>query len=101
MSDKLAQLLARCKCGVYLLVNAHRDVYETAAQTLDDIQASGCAPSMSEELRARILSTDNIVDLQFYPDTPIGSYRIIDADLDLALDRALECLKLKEPHEAR
>lgn len=43
-------------------------------------------------MRAGILSSGNIVDLQFYPDTPIGSYQIVHYDLDKALQLALEFL---------
>lgn len=30
--DKLKKLMARCKCGVYLAVNEHRDYYDTPAR---------------------------------------------------------------------
>ena len=39
-----------------------------------------------------MIETDTIVVLQFYPDTPIGSYSIWHHDLDAALDAALSCL---------
>ena len=42
--------------------------------------------------RAGILATGNVVELQFYPDTPIGSYHIVHHDLDETLRLALECI---------
>lgn len=92
MTDKLKKLLERCKCGVYLTVNEHRDGYESAQSALEQMAQQECPPHISDEVRAEILRTDNIVDLQFYPDTPIGSYRIIHHDVDAALSAALECV---------
>ena len=90
--DALRTLLARCKCGVYLAVNEHRDYYENAAQRLEWYAGLECPPQISDEVRAGILASETIVDLQFYPDTPIGSYHIVHHDLDAALRMALECL---------
>ena len=88
--DKLKKLLSLCKCSVTLTVNAHRDVYETAEQAIDDLEGRECAPEISEELRKKMVETNTIIDLHFYPDTPIGFYEIMDVDLDSALNRALE-----------
>jgi hypothetical protein len=92
MMDALKTLLARCKCGVYLTVNEHRDYYETPAQRLDELDTRACPPRISDEVRAGILSSGNIVELQFYPDTPVGSHLIVHHDLDEALRLALDCI---------
>ena len=39
-----------------------------------------------------MIETNTIIDLQFYPHTPVGSYQIYHYDLDKALDEALEIL---------
>jgi hypothetical protein len=90
--DALKTLLARCKCGVYLMVNKHRDYYETVEQRLDWYAKHECPPEISDEVRAGILASETIVDLCFYPDTPIGSYHIVHHNLDEALRLALECI---------
>lgn len=90
--DKLAALLARCKCGVYLTVNEHRDGYESAETALDRFATYSCPPRYSDEVRAKMIETDTIIELQFYPDTPIGSYSLLHYDLDAVLDQALACL---------
>ena len=92
--DKLARLLALCKCGVYLTVNEHRDYYDTPAQRLEELESRECPPKISDEVRAGILSSGNIVELQFYPDTPVGFYCIVHYDLDAALDAALATFDL-------
>jgi len=90
--DALKTLLARCKCGVYLTVNEHRDSYDTPEQWLDELGGRECPPEISEEVRAGILSGGNIVELQFYPDSPVGFYVIVHHDLDEALRLALKCV---------
>lgn len=90
--DKLKELFAHCKCGIYLTVNEHRDYYQTAAQALDEADGLECPPQIAPDVKARMIETNTIVRLQFYPDTPIGSYNIWHYDLDAALDAALSCL---------
>ena len=96
--DALKTLLARCKCGVFLTVNEHRDYYETPAQRLERYAGFECPPNISDEVRAGILSSGTIVELNFYPDTPIGSYHIVHHDLDEALRLALGCLDAERLH---
>jgi hypothetical protein len=88
-TDKLARLLERCKCGVHLTVNDHRNVYETVEEWLDNMH--DFAKDLDPEVRAAMVATDTIIDLHFYPDTPIGFYKVLHHDLDAALDEALAC----------
>ncbi len=92
--DKLMILLWRCKCGVHLTINEHRDYYEGPTERLEWYAKLESPPEIAPEVRGAILLSNNIVDLQFYPDTPIGSYHIVHHDLDAALDEALACLGL-------
>ncbi len=92
MNDGFKKLLARCKCGVFLIVNEHRDYYETAEQKLEELEAMECPPNIDADVRKVMIETDTIVSLQFYPDTPIGSYSIYHYDVDAAIERALRCL---------
>jgi hypothetical protein len=90
--NALKTLLARCKCGVYLTVNEHRDYCATPAQCLEEMAARECPPQISDEVRTGILSSGTIVVLQFYPDTPAGFHIVVHHDLDEALRLALECV---------
>jgi len=89
--DKLKELLSLCKCGVFVTVNEHRDYYETAAQHLEGAKTFECPPEINDEVRAQMIALDTIIKIQFYPDTPIGSYEIWHHDLDAALDQSLAC----------
>jgi hypothetical protein len=86
--DKLTLLLNRCKCGVHLTVNDHRDVYQTAKQAIEDLESMGHTVD-DADVRAKMVDLDTIVDLHFYPDTPVGFYKVLHYDLDMALDIAL------------
>jgi hypothetical protein len=90
--DKLKCLLARCKCGVFLTVNEHRDYYNTVAEALEKLGGIGCPPRIADDVRAAMIATDTIISIQFYPHTPIGSYSVYHHDLDAALEQALACL---------
>ena len=90
--DALNILLARCKCGVYLTVNEHRDYCNTVAQRLEELDSGECPLQINDEVRAGILSSGNIVELQFYPNTPVGFHLIVHHDLGEALRLALDCI---------
>jgi len=90
--DKLLKLISMCRCGVYLTVNQHRDYYETAAQKLEESEGYECPPEIDEIVKQKMIGTNTIITIQFYPDTPIGSYEIWHYDLELALNEAIECL---------
>lgn len=90
--DKLNELLKRCKCGVYLTVNAHRDYYRTAAQTLDELSKQEDPPEIPDDVRQKMIESNTIIDLQFYPNTPVSFYVIYHHDLNAALDEALAIL---------
>ena len=90
-SSKLQQLLNLCKCGVFVTVNEHRDYYLTAEQQIEELRQQrnlddeDLPPDRVPEMIAR----NTIVEVQFYPDTPVGSYCIYHYDLEAALDEAL------------
>jgi hypothetical protein len=90
--DKLKELMRRCKCSVSVTVNAHRDYYETAEVSLSDMSSRRVeAPEIDPTVRAKMIETDTIIEVQFYPNTPVGFYVVYHYDLDAALDEALAC----------
>lgn len=86
-TDKLKLLLSRCKCGVHLTVNDHRDVYETVEQWLENMH--DFAEDLEPDVREQMIANDTIIDLHFYPNTPVGFYKVLHHDLDAALEEAL------------
>src|ERR1700687_2669801 len=96
----LSELIYKCKCGVYLTANKHKDVYQSAAEAIKEINdfdfsANGkhedYEPEIDDELAQRMIKEDSIYELQFYPDTPIGSYTVYGTSLDEVLLKAESC----------
>ena len=90
--NKLKRLLERCKCGVFLIVNEHRDYYQTAEEKLNEASKYDFPPVIEDNVREIMIKTNTIIVLQFYERTPISSYEIWHYDLDKCLDEALDCL---------
>lgn len=89
----LEALIAKCKCGVHLTVNGHRDYYESAEYYLQregqrEVDA-GCDDWASPEVVRQMIERDTIIELQFYPETPIGFYKVWHYDLSQAVADAL------------
>ena len=72
------------KCGLHLIHNEHRDVYETIEQFYDS------EDFISQEEWHEAVAKDSVWVLHWYPETPIGFTRIAASTLE-----AIEA-KLKE-----
>lgn len=91
---KIAQ---RCKAGVYLRINEHKDRYKSAFDYIEELRAIGAIEDeddVEEEILNIMIKTDSIVELTFYPETPIGSYTVYHYDVDLAIEQAHKILNL-------
>lgn len=94
--DKLKELMRRCKCGVYVTINRHRDVYETAEMWLSDITSGDGRHDplqIDDAVKAKMVETNMVVEVQFYPNTPVSFCLVHHYDLDAALDQALSCFE--------
>jgi hypothetical protein len=89
--DKFKELMEQCKCGIFLTVNEHRDYYQTAEEYLKENDDEETDAEITKEM----IEKNTIISLQFYPRTPVGSYRIFGADIDKVFDEAIEILKLE------
>ena len=94
--DKLKMLMSRCKCGCFVSVNEHRNYHETVRQFLSGFGAFSFGIEIDPEVKSRMIDTNTVVRLVFYPDTPIGSYDVLHYDIDAALDIALDLLAKNE-----
>ena len=100
--DKIKLLLSRCKCGVHIQVNAHRDYYEPAKVHLENAEMGEPGSlNIPSEVREIMEKTNTVVSVVFYPDTPVGFYRIYHYDLETAIDLALSCLPSNTTYQQR
>lgn len=90
--NKLNKLLNRCKCEVHILINPHKNCYQTIDEYLHDNEYF--LDDIDTEIYSKIIETGTFITLHFYPDTPVGSYIINHYDLELVVDIALEIMHL-------
>lgn len=88
MKEKIKLLYSTCKAGVSISINEHRNYYETIEENLRDK-----LDDINPEVLSKIKELDTLIEIQFYPDTPIGFYLVHHYDLELGIDEALEILK--------
>ena len=83
MADELAWLPPH-KAGLILRHNDHLNVYETAEDVILQDEANHGphgADFVSPEQRQKAIETNEIWELHWYPDTPVGFYRLRAAEL--------------------
>jgi hypothetical protein len=88
--EKLNELISLCKASVTITINNHKDGYQTVLEHIDSI---GVKKYISEDVLNKMVNKDTVIELQAYPDTPIGSYTIYDYDVDKAVESMLEIVK--------
>lgn len=96
--DLLQQIVDKCKADVYLAVNNHKSSHQTLSEYLDSMINAEILDEedIGKKLKQEIIDKDILYELQFYPDTPVGSYSLYHWDLKTILTNALEILKNHE-----
>lgn len=93
--NQLQQLIERCKSSASITANQHRDFYESATGYLAHCNGGdmvSIGEDLSREVYDKMIATDTIIEVQFYPHTPIGFHIVYHYDLEAALNRAIEIL---------
>lgn len=70
----MREIIEKCKCGVYLTVNEHKDVYQSAEDFIKEEHED--MEDVPEDVKKKMIEEDIIMSLQFYPNTPIGFFKI-------------------------
>ena len=87
--EKLNELISKCKCSVGLDINVHRDYHESVETYLELPRLSEDKQDVYTEILQKMIELDTIVELQFYPDTSVGFYKIHHYDVEMTIDEAL------------
>lgn len=82
-------LIEKSLGGLVITINGHKSVYETVEKYLDMARDY----DIKLEVYKKMIELDTIIEIQFYPDTPIGFYKIYHYDFNLAIE---EALRIKE-----
>lgn len=93
--EKLKQLIAKCKASVTVSVNPHKDVHESVAQYIGQCISDEDKEDIPADVFAEMIKQDTIVNVHFYPNTPVGFYSIYHFDVEKALDLALDTFNLE------
>lgn len=76
------------KASLHLEHNEHKAMYQTVAVYLEENDWFKDDEWVSPEQKQKALDTNELWRLQWYPDTPIGFYTLMAADLDVLLEAA-------------
>jgi hypothetical protein len=78
------------KAGLYLTHNQHKDYYETVEEHVNEYENISKDDFVSEEDYQKCVETNELWELQWYPETPIGSHKVNGSSLEIVLQKAME-----------
>ena len=81
-------LLPRYAVSLHITHNDHKINYHSAEEWAATNDEREFAEWVSAEERARAIATDSIWMVQWFPDTPVGSYVVVASTLEAALEAA-------------
>lgn len=90
--EKLIELITKCKASVTITVNDHRNYYETVKEKFNEEPDAGFRDEIDDDVFNKMVETDTVIEIQLYPDTPVGFYRVYHYDIEKAIDLALSVL---------
>lgn len=77
------------KASLHLTHNQHKNYYETLLEyTEGDRQSNSKLDWISDEQRSKAIENDSLWELQWYPNNPVGSYKLLACDLEVLLNFA-------------
>lgn len=87
--DKIKELKSLCSCSVSIIINQHKDYYDSVEQYFKDNEDDDIEP----EVMQKMIETDTVIWVQAYPNTPNGFYSVYHYNLDTALDLVLNAVR--------
>lgn len=88
--SKLNKLIGLCKCSVSIEANEHKNDNQTTKEYLED--KAYPIEDIETEVLEKIYETNTLIELCFYPNTPMGFYTVYHYDLEAAIDEALDII---------
>ena len=91
--------LPRHKCGLYITHNQNRDYYETAEEYIESRESLEDGPTVvfgSAENRQRCIDTNELWEVCWFPDTPVGSYQVMGPTLKIVMELIEKDFQLDE-----
>ncbi len=91
--EKLKELISNCKFEVSLTVNCHRDIGDTVKAYFTLPWLEEALLDIEPEVFNKMVELNTVVELQFYPDSSVGFYKVYHYDVEMAVDEALTLFK--------
>jgi hypothetical protein len=93
--EKFKELVLLCKASVEISVNNNKDYYQTAKEYIEGQSQMNkdIIEEIGEDVYNEMIKRDIVVEIQAYPNTPIGSYKIYHYDIDMAMDEMLNTIR--------
>lgn len=88
---RFKELISKCKASVEISVNDHKDVYLSVEEHIKDMEERRV---IDTDVYNKMIEKDTVVRLQFYPNTPVGSYVVYYYDVDKAINEALNLINI-------
>ena len=83
--------LPKHKASLSMTHNDHKDYYLTVADLLKENHPSIDAEYfVSDEDMQKCIDTDELWEIQWYPNTPIGFYKVCGSTLEIVLSKAMQ-----------
>lgn len=89
--NKLENLARMCKASVSVTYNEHITNHESVEKYLDYL-----VPNLVDKMpkdKGLMIENNRVVEVHFYPDTPVGFYHLVGYDIDKLLDEAIEIVR--------
>lgn len=84
-------LISKCKGSVSITFNEHTTNYQTIREYLEQDYCN-LFEDLDSDLKEEIIAKNIIVEVHFYPETPVGFYLVVHHDLETAIELALKCI---------
>lgn len=91
----MKKILSKCKCGVFLSCNEHRNYYQSVREWILENMAQDEIKEIPEDVLDKMIETDTAFVLQFYPTAPIGFHILYHYDYDELIKQAHNLLEIK------
>lgn len=90
--NKLDNLARLCKASVHVTYNEHTTNYESVEEYVRwrITSPGGNFEEEKPEDLDKMIKDNKVVEVQFYPHTPIGHYVLLGYDLEKLLDEAIK-----------
>jgi len=88
----LNKLISKCKCGVHVAINVHKDNYMSVSEYMEESDHISDEDILyiGENVLNQMIAKDTIVHLYYYLDTPVGYNEVYHYDINSAVKIALE-----------